>query len=145
MRGLTREQGIALLDRAAEVGLLTAYGEGYYAIHPALPWYFTELFTTVYGPAGSAAAQQATRAYTTAMRNLGNYLTQEYVQAVGMPFAVNLVVLLGTHLVASYGPWSVSTPRTSQDVPSDTASDVGPSMNPSGMCMAIIATSDPRQ
>ena len=40
VRGLTREAGIALLDRAAEIGLLTAHGGGYYAIHPALPWYF---------------------------------------------------------------------------------------------------------
>jgi hypothetical protein len=34
--GLTHEQGIALLDRAAEVGLLNAHGGGYYSIHPAL-------------------------------------------------------------------------------------------------------------
>ncbi|HEX5716067.1 MAG TPA: CHAT domain-containing protein, partial [Thermoanaerobaculia bacterium] len=40
VRGLTREEGIALLDRAAEVGLLTAHGDGYYGIHPALPWFF---------------------------------------------------------------------------------------------------------
>ena len=48
VRGLTREAGIALLDRAAEAGLLTAYGGGYYAIHPALPWYFRGLFERYY-------------------------------------------------------------------------------------------------
>jgi len=31
---LTRDAGTALLDRAAEVGLLTAHGGGYYSIHP---------------------------------------------------------------------------------------------------------------
>ena len=44
VRGLTREAGIALLDRAAEAGLLTALGGGYYTIHPALPWFFNDLF-----------------------------------------------------------------------------------------------------
>jgi hypothetical protein len=48
LRGLTREQGIALLDRAAEVGLLTALGGGYYRIHPALPWYFKQLYEEYY-------------------------------------------------------------------------------------------------
>jgi hypothetical protein len=48
VRGLTREAGIALLDRAAEVGLLTAHGGGYYSIHPALPWYFKGLFERYY-------------------------------------------------------------------------------------------------
>jgi hypothetical protein len=40
VRGLAREAGMALLDRAAEVGLLTVHGGGYYSIHPALPWFF---------------------------------------------------------------------------------------------------------
>jgi hypothetical protein len=48
VRGLTREEGGALLDRAAEVGLLTAHGGGYYTIHPALPWYFKSLFDQYY-------------------------------------------------------------------------------------------------
>ena len=42
--GLTRERGIVLLDRAAEIGLLNTHGDGYYGIHPALPWYFRTLF-----------------------------------------------------------------------------------------------------
>ena len=48
VRGLTREAGIALLDRAAEVGLLTALGDGYYTIHPAVPWFFKSLFDAYY-------------------------------------------------------------------------------------------------
>jgi hypothetical protein len=42
--GISREVGIQLLDRAAEVGLLTAHGDGCYSIHPALPWFFRGLF-----------------------------------------------------------------------------------------------------
>ena len=49
IRGLTREQAITLLDRAAAIGLLTAHGGGYYSIHPALPWYFKGMFEQVYG------------------------------------------------------------------------------------------------
>ena len=56
LAGLDREAAIALLDRAAGIGLLESLGGGYYRIHPALPWYFTTLFTTSYGPPGSPAA-----------------------------------------------------------------------------------------
>jgi tetratricopeptide (TPR) repeat protein len=70
---LTREAGIALLDRAADIGLLTSLGGGYYHTHPALPWYFTALFTTTYGQASDASAQRATRAYTRAIGALGDY------------------------------------------------------------------------
>ena len=48
VRGLTQEAGIAVLDRAAEAGLLTVVGDGRYTIHPALPWYFREMFERFY-------------------------------------------------------------------------------------------------
>ena len=70
---LTREARIALLDRAAGIGLLESTGDGYYQIHPALPWYFTTLFTTSYGQPGSPAARRASRAYTTAIGEIGDY------------------------------------------------------------------------
>ena len=73
LAGLTTEAGVALLDRAAGIGLLESLGAGYYRIHPALPWYFTMLFTTSYGPPGSPPAQRAARAYTRAIGQLCNY------------------------------------------------------------------------
>ena len=74
LAGLDRDTAIALLDRAAGIGLLASLGGGYYRIHPALPWYFTTLFTATYGPPGSpAAAQRAARAYTRAIGALGDY------------------------------------------------------------------------
>jgi tetratricopeptide (TPR) repeat protein len=76
--GLTRQAGIALLDRAAEIGLLTAFEGGFYMIHPALPWYFTELFTTVHGPTTSPAAVAATHAYTAAIAQLGNNYHRQF-------------------------------------------------------------------
>ncbi len=89
VRGLTREAGIALLDRAAEVGLLTSLGGGFYTIHPAVPWFFKDLFTTYYpeaaasSPPGAAdaTASQAvspTRAFVEAIGELGNFYWRQY-------------------------------------------------------------------
>ena len=73
LAGLDREAGIVLLDRAADIGLLTSLGGGYYQIHPALPWYFTVLFTTAYGQPGQPPAARTARAYTAAIGSLGDY------------------------------------------------------------------------
>ncbi len=70
---LDYEAAVGLMDRAAGIGLLESLGGGYYRIHPALPWYFTTLFTASYGPPGSPSAQRATRAYTKAIGDLGSY------------------------------------------------------------------------
>jgi tetratricopeptide (TPR) repeat protein len=73
LAGLTAEAGTGLLDRATGIGLLESVGGGYYHIHPALPWYFTGLFTAAYGPPDSPAALRAARAYATAIGELGHY------------------------------------------------------------------------
>ena len=92
LRGLTREQGMALLDRAAEVGLLTAHGGGFYRIHPALPWYFKQLYDQYYGDQSAASSdpddpnrqssipnrQSAARAFVKAMSELGNYYHNQF-------------------------------------------------------------------
>ncbi|MBK6710995.1 MAG: hypothetical protein IPG51_11765 [Chloroflexi bacterium] len=92
LRGLTREQGIALLDRAAEVGLLTALGGGFYRIHPALPWYFRQLFEQYYGEQSEVSGdpddlnrqssivnrQSPVRAFVEAMGQLGDYYHNQY-------------------------------------------------------------------
>lgn len=84
VRGLKREDGIALLDRAAEIGLLTAHGGGYYSIHPALPWFFKDLFDAYY-PAPTepqspidSSQLKATRAFVAATGELGSYYHDEY-------------------------------------------------------------------
>jgi tetratricopeptide (TPR) repeat protein len=90
LAGLGREAAIALLDRAAGIGLLESLGGGYYQIHPALPWYFTTLFTTSYGPATGPAAQGATRAYAKAIGSLGHH----YVRQADQGYATQVVGLL---------------------------------------------------
>ena len=91
VRDLTCEAGIALLDRAAEAGLLTALGGGYYTIHPALPWFFRELFEREYPDEGRTTDDEgasvrppssvvgraaATRAFVEALGDAGELLPQ---------------------------------------------------------------------
>jgi tetratricopeptide (TPR) repeat protein len=85
IRDLTRETGIAILDKAADIGLLTSHGGGYYTIHPALPWFFRSLFEQYYpndlpSPAGEGPGVRSTRAFVESMGELGNYYTHEYNQ-----------------------------------------------------------------
>ncbi len=109
VRGLSRERGIALLDRAVEVGLLTGHGGGFYTIHPALPWYFTELFTKLYGSADSPAVHKATRVYTHAMAILANYYTAQYEQ--GRRWMIDILraeeanLLRARRLARAHGWW----------------------------------------
>lgn len=74
VRGLTQEDGIALLDRAAEVGILTPHGGVYYGIHPALPWFLKGPFERCY-PTEDLAVM---RAFVEAMGELGNYFFAQY-------------------------------------------------------------------
>ncbi|MDQ5823114.1 MAG: CHAT domain-containing protein [Chloroflexota bacterium] len=74
VRGLSREAGVVLLDRAAEVGLLTNEGRGYYTIHPALPWFFKGLFDSCYGDNPATPV----RAYVEAMRVVGDYYHDQF-------------------------------------------------------------------
>lgn len=83
LAGLTYQAGIALLDQAADLGLLTAYGGGYYQIHPALPWYFRRLFTTHH-----TTATAVTTAYTAAVADLGRYYHDQYGQGQAWVIAV---------------------------------------------------------
>jgi tetratricopeptide (TPR) repeat protein len=76
VKGLTREAGIALLGRAAEVGLLTALGGGYYRIHPALPWFFHRLFEQYYPETCTAA----TRAFVESLGSLATYYHRQYAE-----------------------------------------------------------------
>jgi tetratricopeptide (TPR) repeat protein len=75
VRGLTRERGTALLDRAAEVGLLNAHGGGYYGIHP--PWYFRAVFARDFQE-NSGDANRARRAFVEAMGILGDSYLDSY-------------------------------------------------------------------
>ena len=90
LAALDRSTGIVLLDQAADIGLLTSLGGGYYEVHPALPWYFATLFTTIYGHVGEPAAGRVIRAYIVAVSNLGDY----FVSRADSGFRAQIVKLL---------------------------------------------------
>jgi tetratricopeptide (TPR) repeat protein len=109
VRGLTRERGIALLDRAAELGLLESHGGGYYGIHPAVPWYFRDLFEQGYpAEAGNAAASR--RAFVKCMGEFGNYYCNQYVDGHREVLSIVSVeednLLAAWRLAREHGWWS---------------------------------------
>jgi tetratricopeptide (TPR) repeat protein len=70
----SRPAVIAMLERAAEVGLLTATIPGkHYAIHPAVPWYFKKLFDSYY--TDRVAVDQR---FVDTMASVGRYLVNTY-------------------------------------------------------------------
>jgi len=78
LAGLTSEKAEILLQRASDVGLLTNLGGGYFAIHPALPWFFRGLFTKFYPDSETAltdtsTARDARFAYVSAIGGLGSF------------------------------------------------------------------------
>lgn len=115
VRGLTREDGIALLDRAAEVGLLTAYGDGFYSIHPALPWFFNNLFEEYYPslpPHHSivpSPQQVATYAFIEAIGDMGNFYAEQYTRgnrnAIGALMAEETNLLHARQLARQHKKW----------------------------------------
>jgi tetratricopeptide (TPR) repeat protein len=91
IRGLSSETGIAILDKAADIGLLTSHGGGYYTIHPALPWFFRSLFEREYPTTddrpqttddGSMVNRPssivALRAFVESIGELGDYYHNQY-------------------------------------------------------------------
>lgn len=99
LQGKSKAQLAGLLDRAAEVGLLTHLDGPYYTIHPALPWYLKALYdqhyplTPALSPEGRGGRTLPSpsegeglgvrvnplRAWVEAMGALGNYYTEQYV------------------------------------------------------------------
>ncbi len=81
---LPLDQIPGVLDRAAEVGLLTALSGGYYAIHPALPWFLKNLLDQYYPPALAAQGGSenlrlaATRAFVAAEGSFANFYHGRY-------------------------------------------------------------------
>jgi len=105
VRGLTREEGISLLDRTAEVGLLAVYGGGYYGIHPALPWFFKGLFERWY-PAEDITA---VRLFVEVMGELGQYYHAQYERGnrdvLGALRAEEANLLHARRLARNHGWW----------------------------------------
>ncbi len=106
LRGLERDAGVRLLDRAADVGLLTGQGGGHYSIHPALPWFFRRLFEEHYG----GSRESAQRAFAEAMASVGNYYAKQYVDGkrdvIGVLKAEEPNLLHARVLARRHGWWN---------------------------------------
>jgi tetratricopeptide (TPR) repeat protein len=116
VRGLTREAGLGLLDRAAEVGLLTALGGGYYRIHPAVPWFFRSPFQRHYPitpGGGEGPGLGAARAFVEAMGELGNIYHNLYElghrDMIGVLGAEEANLLQARRLARRYVWWGTVT------------------------------------
>jgi tetratricopeptide (TPR) repeat protein len=105
VRGMNRDSGIALLDRAAEVGLLTPYSNGYYSIHPAVPWFFKKMFDEYYAD----SVVRAEQAFVKAIAGLGNYYSNLYKG--GRPDVIGILaseepnLLYARQLARTHGWW----------------------------------------
>jgi tetratricopeptide (TPR) repeat protein len=75
--GWTWQQGVTLLDRAADIGMLTSQGVGHYWVHPALRWFFRDLFERFHR---GTAADRARCAFARAMRFLGYEMADRFNQ-----------------------------------------------------------------
>lgn len=127
---LTRDTGILLLDRAAETGLLSAHGNGFYSIHPALPWYFKSLFEQYYmetpslpspqagdesdsPPARGGSRRGAARAFVESLGELGDYYHNQYGagnrEVIGFLRAEEANLLFSRQLARKHEWWHAIT------------------------------------
>ena len=127
VHALTHEAAIALLDRCAEAGLLTARGNGRYIIHAALPWFFKGLFETYYptlqnpqspteGRSESNQQCAAECAFANAMAELATMHVDEYVHGQRKVMAAlseeEANLLNSRRLARSHGWWSAMMKTT---------------------------------
>jgi tetratricopeptide (TPR) repeat protein len=107
LQELNFEKGIKLLNRVTEIGLLTDHGYGLYSIHPALPWYFKQLFNCYY----AEKTQAATRAFVEAIGAWGNDCVEQCANGNGNSIGILMVeeanLLYVRRLARIYSWWHI--------------------------------------
>jgi hypothetical protein len=68
----------SLLDRANEIGVLSRLGRGYFAIHPALPWFLRQFFGQYYGGGDGIKSSTAVTSWVKAVAVLANHCAEEF-------------------------------------------------------------------
>ncbi len=123
---VTRPAAIAMLEQAAEVGLLTTTIPGkHYTIHPAVPWYFKKLFESYY-----TDRDAVDRRFVDTMASVGRYMVNTYSRGdrgVLYDLSVNEQNLLhALHLARGHHWWSavISLLRTIKALYSESGRDV---------------------
>jgi hypothetical protein len=109
-RGVDRGNGMKLLNRAAEVGMLTVSGWGFYRIHPALPWFLRGLFQQYY----KGREDEVARAFVESVGLMGNYCFEQW--EIGHREIVSILADEETNLLYAHqlalksGWWSAVIP-----------------------------------
>ena len=108
IKGLGRSEWIRILDVAAEVGLLGRVGEGYYTVHPALPWFFHDLMLEAFPD----QVDWLERAFAAAYGAYGYYLNQLF--RTRAEFAMSLLnaeegnLRQSLHLARKHESWNAA-------------------------------------
>lgn len=77
--GKTTEDLSRLLQRAADVGVLTPLGGQLFSIHPALPWFLHQLFNRYYNAENDVANDEAvSKLWIAAMATMGDWYCNEF-------------------------------------------------------------------
>ena len=109
LRDLTRETGIRLLDRGAEVGLLMGASNGYYFIHPALPWFFNNLFEQEYSDGSEYWRETYVGAFVNALSFFGSFYFMRYSEGqrevISVLTAEESNLLYARKLAREHGWW----------------------------------------
>jgi hypothetical protein len=107
LRGLTSTKAAELLERAAEIGLLNKVTNIGYEIHPALPWYFRQLFEAAFGLPESEPAIAALHAYVETVAVVSSVLTSAHGEGQNTFFylAVEEANMLNAFRIALARSW----------------------------------------
>ncbi len=116
VRGLTRDGATALLERAAEVGLLSALGHGFYTVHPVVPSFLKALFEAHYPSALRIQTSDGgpLLAFVEVMRSLGLFYRKHY-ESGSQDISVTVLryeeanLLFARSLARAYGWWHCIT------------------------------------
>ena len=112
MQGVTYEVATATLDRCSEIGLLDRIDRHLYRIHPAIPWFFAELFSTIYGAPGDPGAQRVIRSYAETHAKFSHGIHQAVGEGKNRPIDVMAFdeanALHALELARHYGWWDLA-------------------------------------
>jgi len=93
LQGLQVEEWQGILDAASELGLLRKVGEGYYTVHPALPWFFHDIAQEVF----AAQQSQLEQIFVAVYDGYGGWLHQTF--NTNAEFAMQLLQLEESNLL----------------------------------------------
>jgi tetratricopeptide (TPR) repeat protein len=88
LRGLSRTEGITMLNHAADIGLLDELADGVFRIHPGLPWFFRHTVMREYPdillpelrPNPSVGNDSIARAFVQGMSAVAESYRKQYVE-----------------------------------------------------------------